>query len=631
MREKVYTRLRQATVLILTGLMALTLLPATAKKTEAAGGFPKKSDIILEGQKLSVHMPDGISYDESTGTLTFDNYHAPTDDYSNCLSIVGSEPSNLTITFGGSSNAIYASRCAISAPNCNITFTGSGSLALATNVKDDSENPVTIYGILCKSLTMKSWTGLMISVTNTTTSSNPKGIKTANCISVRTSGDVTIAENSFIGSRTYCGQNHGESKPDLGISAGGAITISSSRESHCDFTYYGHLEKRIALSSDSKTITISNTPRFSTLSGDLTNIDGYTPAGYKAEEVVESNSWRSSFVLIPPEPRHYVSIAGANRYATAAQVAKAAFQYGPSSGEVVIVTGQKFPDALAANGYAGVADAPILLSGLTSLREETKALMTGDWNGSVTKVTVIGNEFSDGFYSDLKALGFSEAAGNLRKIGGSDRYKTAEAVTEATIQLASAKGYDITSIAVATGQNPYDAMSFSPWAYGWHIPILLVKNGMPTTDKTKKMIADAGYVFLLGAENVCSENCLSAIQKEHYTYQRLAGASRYETSQEIARFFVETAGGGTYNGIGFSDGTQAHYPDALVAGMLQGQLDAPVILTTEGSSGNNTVQPWVTEKLSGSGTQGNFFYFIGWAAEGKSTEFGSLKGWIESA
>ena len=27
--------------------------------------------------------------------------------------------------------------------------------------------------------------------------------------------------------------------------------------------------------------------------------------------------------------------------------------------------------------------------------------------------------------------------------------------------------------------------------------------------------------------------------------------------------------------------------------------------------------------------EGNYFYFIGWAAEGKSNEFGSLAGWIE--
>ena len=622
------TRLRRAAALVLTALMALVLLPATAERTEAAGGFPKKSDITLEGQKLSVHMPDGVSYDESTGTLTFDDYSAPTNAYNNSL-IVGGSASRMTITFGGSSNVINASRCAINAPNCDITFTGSGSLSLATNVLHDSDNPETIYGILCKSLTMKGGTGIHISMMNTTMSSSPGGIKTANCIAVRATGDVTIGENSFIGSRTYCSQEHGGGKPDLGISAGGAITISSTRESQCDFVHYGYNEKRIALSSDSKVINISNTPRFSTLSGDLTNIDGFTPAGYIAYEEEDEHSWRASFILEPPVPRHYVSIAGANRFATAVEVAKTAFQYGPPNGEVVIVTGRKFPDALAANGYAGVAEAPILLSELTSLRKETRELLSDYWAGAVSKVTVIGNEFSGGFYSDLKALGFSEAAGNLQKIGGKNRYKTAEAVYEATVKLASSKGIPITAVAVATGQEPYDALSFSPWAYGWHIPILLVKNGVPTSDKTRQMIAEAPYVFLLGSEKVCSEKSLSAEQRAHFLYQRLAGSNRYKTSQEIARFFVEMAGGGTYNGIAFADGTEAHYPDALAAGMLQGQLDAPVILMVEGDKGVKHVLPWVMEKLSVKETEGNYFYFIGWAAEGKSNEFGSLAGWIE--
>ena len=622
MRENAGKRLRQTIALALAGIMALALLPVTAERAEAAGGFPLKSDITIEGQKLSVHTPEGISYDESTGTLTFDDYHAPTDAYNNCLDISGSA-SRMTITFGGSSNAIYSSRCCINAPNCDITFTGSGSLALATNVKDDSENPVSIYGVLCKSLTMDGWTSLSISLTNTTND------KTANGIAVRASGNVTIGGNSFIGSRTYCGKAHGEGKPDIGISSGGMITITSGRESYCDFVHYSSNEARYALWSDSKAISISNTPRFSTLSGNLTNKSGYIPDGYTVMEAEESNSWRTSFIPALPAERHYISVAGANRFATAAEVAKKAFPSGMDYLEVVIVTGRKFPDALAANGYAGVARAPILLSELDSLRKETKDLIQNYWKSSVNKITVIGSEFSDGFYDDLRALGFSEEAGNLQKIGGSNRYKTAEAVAEATFELAAAKHIGIEAVAVATGQEPYDALSFSPWAYSWNIPILLVKNGMPTTEKTKKMIQEAPYVFLLGAENVCSEQCLSAEQRDYHIYERLAGSNRYKTSQQIAQYFVEATGSGTYNGTGFADGTEAHFPDALAGGMLQGHFGAPIILTEEGSKGEKNVRPWVTETLSGWETGGFDFYFIGWTAEGKSAEYGQLVKWIE--
>ena len=56
-------------------LLALALIPVTAKETRAAGGFPKKTEITLEGMKLSEWpASDKVAYDEATGTLTFDNY-----------------------------------------------------------------------------------------------------------------------------------------------------------------------------------------------------------------------------------------------------------------------------------------------------------------------------------------------------------------------------------------------------------------------------------------------------------------------------------------------------------------------------------------------------------------------------
>ena len=75
--------------------------------------------------------------------------------------------------------------------------------------------------------------------------------------------------------------------------------------------------------------------------------------------------------------RVYVSLAGDNRYATAVEVAKYGWGQGetPKSLEIVIVTGKKFPDALAASAYCGVAKAPILLSDLYLLSPETKALI----------------------------------------------------------------------------------------------------------------------------------------------------------------------------------------------------------------------------------------------------------------
>jgi len=56
------------------------------------------------------------------------------------------------------------------------------------------------------------------------------------------------------------------------------------------------------------------------------------------------------------------TLAGATRYETSAAVAKAKFPNGVSSGNVVLATGENFPDALAGNYLAGQLGSPILLT-----------------------------------------------------------------------------------------------------------------------------------------------------------------------------------------------------------------------------------------------------------------------------
>src|SRR5438105_4786226 len=71
---------------------------------------------------------------------------------------------------------------------------------------------------------------------------------------------------------------------------------------------------------------------------------------------------------------HFSRFAGADRYDTARLIAAGAFPNG--SGSVVLATGERFPDALAANYIAGVADVPILLTAVNSLPDATAKAIT---------------------------------------------------------------------------------------------------------------------------------------------------------------------------------------------------------------------------------------------------------------
>ena len=293
----------------------------------------------------------------------------------------------------------------------------------------------------------------------------------------------------------------------------------------------------------------------------------------------------------------YYSISGPDRYATAVGIAKEAFPNGTS--EVILVTGAKFPDALSANAYAGAKGAAILLTSLAKLSDETKKLLSGSWKGKVKNVTIIGGGFSSQVFSDLKACGFKES--QITQIAGSDRYETARLVCQAGLD----SGYFKDAVIVATGQKPADALSVSPWSYGLKMPILLARNGQ-LDGESLKLVKRFSKVILLGSDQTVAKSCANGVSSV-----RLGGKDRYETSVKIADHFVAQYKG-TYENMAFAHGSDSHFPDALVGGMLQGQKKAPVILTNET---NQAVQDFILFTLKDRSVK--TYYFLGAVARGK--------------
>jgi len=308
----------------------------------------------------------------------------------------------------------------------------------------------------------------------------------------------------------------------------------------------------------------------------------------------------------------FVSVAGGNRYKTAAEIAKKAFPTAPA--EAILVTGENFPDALSANAYAGAKNAPVLLSKLSELPQPTKDLLTKTWSKSVKTVTIIGGGFDKKVETALKGCGVT----TIKHIAGKNRYKTAEEVCKAGIEE---KLWNMSwPVAIATGQTSADALAFSPWSYGLHLPILLAKDG-EVSASTKTLISKFGFVIMLGSSSTVKDSCLSSAQKAAHRYERLAGSNRYKTSLAIAKYFVGTAHMGRYGGAAYADGTDEHFPDALVGGMLQGQLRAPIILT---KPGQKDVKSFTTGTMNNEDVITSPVYFLGWAAKGKSTEYDEI-------
>lgn len=161
-------------------------------------------------------------------------------------------------------------------------------------------------------------------------------------------------------------------------------------------------------------------------------------------------------------------VAGADRYATSAEVAKRIVaELGTGfSGSAFLVRGDQFADALAASPLAYNANVPILLTASTSLSPATEAAIK---TLGIDDVAIIGstNAVSKSVADAVTALPGTPA---VTRVAGADRYATAHAVAEFGLD----NGLCTTGfIGVATGADFPDALG-GGIAAGEHGGVLLM-------------------------------------------------------------------------------------------------------------------------------------------------------------
>ncbi len=267
-------------------------------------------------------------------------------------------------------------------------------------------------------------------------------------------------------------------------------------------------------------------------------------------------------------------LAGANRYATAAEVATATFPDG--SDVVVLATGESFADALAASGVAGANGAPVLLTLRDDLPEVTATAI--DTLGA-TDVVVMGGTAAVGtaVVDELEADGLT-----VRRIEGGDRFETAAAAAAdvaATGDGIAATDDGVTAFLV-NGTTFPDAVSASAAAYGGPFPVLLTLAGS-LPEATATAIADNGieHVILVGGTGVISQAVRDALEAEAIgvTTLRLAGADRFETNRAVADFSLANLGADPSAAF-LSTGLA--FADALVGGPAAGVGGNLLLLVT---------------------------------------------------
>lgn len=277
-------------------------------------------------------------------------------------------------------------------------------------------------------------------------------------------------------------------------------------------------------------------------------------------------------------------IAGADRYATAANIALEAFSGG--SDAAVIARGDSFPDALAGSYLTGVLDAPVLLTASNDLPEASVSAL--DALG-VSTVYLLGGT---GAISDAvanEATGEADPPREVRRVAGANRYATAAAV--ATSQDAGGIGVvggERTALLVS-GETFADALAAGPLAHTQRLPVLLTPSGSLARE-ADSAIETLGieHLVVVGGTAAVSDAVLGAAESGGVSTERVAGANRYATAAALADFALAEFEDTSDSGVDLATGER--FADALAAGPSTGDskrsllLTAPTALSSETST-----------------------------------------------
>lgn len=263
-------------------------------------------------------------------------------------------------------------------------------------------------------------------------------------------------------------------------------------------------------------------------------------------------------------------MAGLTRYETAVDASAKTFANMPSR-DVVLASGQSFPDSLSAAGLAGVLGCPLILTRPEAL---PAAVLPELERLEAIEVHIVGGTgaVSTGVEQTLDSAGFT-----TYRYGGLDRYETSAIVARQVRELSPAGGPDIAFL--ARGDLFPDALVVSPIAYARRFPILLTRSAaLPPSTAGALTDLDVSEVIVAGGVGAVSPGVLdqvAALPMSPVT-TRVGGTDRYETaslmtSLAMSRYWASPSTVGVASGIDF--------PDALCGGAALGVKEGLLVLS----------------------------------------------------
>lgn len=276
-------------------------------------------------------------------------------------------------------------------------------------------------------------------------------------------------------------------------------------------------------------------------------------------------------------------IAGPDRYGTSFAAADVIHEINGQHPNIVIASGQNFPDALSGGYLAKVMDAPLILTNPAQESKIISYIQSKLAPGGT--VYLLGGNFAvrDSFEKTLADVGTSGAGFSVRRLWGLQRYATNLSILENSLHYLRQNNMPMPkSLLVASGKGFADSLSAS--AVG--LPLLLVDKTLSNDQIAWLATCGIKNFEIIGGEAAVTKAVEDELRKLG-SVKRIAGSNRWETSKAVASYFRPDA-----ETVTLASGL--NFPDGLSGAPVAMLYESPIVLVS--NSAYTHAQEFVTNK-----------------------------------
>ena len=299
------------------------------------------------------------------------------------------------------------------------------------------------------------------------------------------------------------------------------------------------------------------------------NVDTSKEGSYKVIYEVKDNNGnvttKEITVTVSKNVLNVEEIVGSTRYETATKLSKYKFD---KANTVVITNGFSLADGLTVTPLASYLKAPILLTTLNDIPNETIREIE---RLGADNIIIVGGEgvVSKKVEEKLNKMGINK----IERLGGKTRYETSLAIAK----YIDENCYDVENVVVAGGFGEADALSIASVSGRENMPIILSTKDEITSETHQWLKSEKlKNAYIVGGDGVVSEKVITEVNKitsNDVSKNRLGGKNRYETNASIIEKFYDDKLDKAYITKGFE------LVDALSAGPVAALDSSPVIIS----------------------------------------------------